>query len=58
MEILNQFKAVEATQQELVNEAKDQLDRSIETFTETMDKEIEEFTETRNSNDIRSLLND
>ena len=57
IEILNQFRAVESAQQELVNEAKAQLDQSIETFTETMDKELEEYTETQHSKDIRSLLN-
>ena len=58
IEILNRFRAVESTQQELVNEAKAQLDLSIETFTEVMDKELEEYIATQHSQDINLLFND
>ena len=53
-----QFKAVEATQQKLVNEAKEKLSQSMETFTETINTEINEFNEIKDSDDIPCLLKD
>lgn len=58
IEILNKFKAVENIQHELVDEAKAQLDKSIETFTETMDKELEEYIASEHSDAIKVMLND
>ena len=45
IETLNQFRAVESAQQELVNEAKDHLDKCVETFTKTMDEELDNYFE-------------
>ncbi len=56
IEILNQFKSVESTQQELVNEAQLQLDKSIDSFTQTMDEELEKYTNTKNKNNIQTFL--
>ncbi|WP_373005275.1 hypothetical protein [Sulfurimonas sp.] len=52
------FKEVEATQQKLIDAAQEQLDQSIETFTETMHTEIDEFSEIRDSSDIPCILKD
>ena len=58
LKIMEQFKAVEATQQKLVDEARAKLDESMETFTETMNSEIEEFEEIRDSSDVPCILKD
>ena len=55
---MNQFKNVEATQQKLIDDARDQLDKCIETFTETMNASIDEFNEIKNSDDIPNILKD
>lgn len=56
LKTMEQFKAVEETQQKLVNEAREKLNESIETFTETVNAEINEFNEIRNSNDVPCIL--
>jgi len=53
-----QFKEVEATQQKLIDAAQEQLNQSIETFTETMKAEIDEFNEIRDSSDVPCILKD
>ena len=53
---LEQFKAVEATQQKLVDEAREKLDESMETFSETINSEIEEFEEIRDASDVPCIL--
>ncbi|NOR58995.1 MAG: hypothetical protein GQ474_10780 [Sulfurimonas sp.] len=53
---VDHFKEVEATQQKLIDAAQEQLDQSIETFTETMLSEIDEFSEIRDSSDIPCIL--
>ena len=55
MEIFNKFKSTETMQQKLVDEAKAQLDKTIETFTNTMDKEIQEYVATKNSDNIQNF---
>lgn len=56
MKIMKQFKDVEATQQKLVDDARDQLNQSMETFTETMNSEINDFNEIKNSADVPNML--
>jgi len=53
---MNQFKEVEASQQKLIDEAREKLNQSVETFSETMNKEIDEFNEIRDSSDIPCIL--
>ena len=53
---VDHFKEVEATQQKLIDAAQEQLNQSIETFTETMHTEIDEFSEIRDSSDIPCIL--
>jgi len=55
---MKQFKSVEATQQKLVDEARDKLDHSMGVFTETVNSELNEFNEIRGSEDIPCLLKD
>ncbi len=55
---MEQFKAVENTQQKLVNEARDKLSQSMETFTETVNASLNEFNEIRNSDDVPCILKD
>ncbi len=55
---MDQFKTVEATQQKLVDEAREKLNQSMETFTETINTEINEFNEIKDSDDIPCLLKD
>ena len=51
-----QFKAVEKTQQKLVDEAKEKLNQSMDTFTETINTELDDFNEIKNLNDVPCLL--
>ncbi len=53
---MEQFKAIEETQQKLVDEARKQLDASIETFTEAVNTELNEFNEIKNSSDVPCIL--
>ncbi len=50
------FKEVEVAQQKLIDSAQEQLNQSIETFTETMNSEIDEFNEIRDSSDVPCIL--
>ena len=52
LKTMNQFKATEAIQQKLVEDAQKHLDQCIETFSETMKNELEEFTR----EDMQSIL--
>lgn len=56
MKTIEHFKDVEATQQKLIDAAQEQLNQSIETFTETMNSEIDEFNEIKGSSDIPCVL--
>ncbi len=52
LKTMEQFKAVEAMQQRLVDDAKEQLHQTIATFSETMESELEEFSK----DDMQSIL--
>ncbi|EHP29587.1 hypothetical protein SMGD1_1063 [Sulfurimonas gotlandica GD1] len=58
LETVKHFKDIEATQQKLVDEAHEQLNKSIEAFTETMNSEIDEYSEIRDSSDVPCILKD
>ena len=58
LEILNQFKATESTQQELVNQAKEQLEDTISNFDNTMCEEIDKFNELKLSDEIPCIIKD
>jgi len=58
IKLMDQFKAVETEQQKLVDEAKNNLTESMETFTETMNAQINEFNEIRDSDDVPCILKD
>ena len=56
--VLKSLKDTEAQQQKLVDEAKEHLNKSLETFTETMTTEIEKYAEIRDSSDVPDILKD
>jgi hypothetical protein len=58
LKTMEQFRAVEETQQKLVDEARKKLDESMEAFTETVNAEINEFNEIRDSSDVPCILKD
>ena len=49
---MSQFEAVEAMQQKLVDDAKEQLSKTIATSSVTMENELEEFSR----DDFQSIL--
>ena len=55
---MDKFKSVEAEQQKLVDDAREKLNESVETFTETVNAELNEFNEIRNSDDVPCILKD
>lgn len=55
---MNKFKAVEAEQQRLVDEAREKLNESMETFTDTVNAELDEFNEIKDSEDVPCILKD
>ena len=52
LETLNKFKEIEKEQQKLVDEAREQLNKSIENFDATMNEEIDKFSEIKSESDI------
>ena len=58
LQTMNKFKAVEKEQQELINIAQQQLELSMETFTETVNAEINEFNEIKHQDDVPCILKD
>ena len=58
LDILNQLKVTETTQQELVNLAKEQLEESIKNFETVMNEEMDKVKELKNSDDVDYILND
>lgn len=56
LKTMEQFKMVEETQHKLVNEAREKLNTSIDTFTETMNSQINDFNEIRTSEDVPCIL--
>lgn len=55
-EVLKGFKDIETAQQKLVNEAREQLNSSLSSFTETMNAEIDKYAELRDSSDVPCVL--
>ncbi len=55
---MNQFKAVQETQQKLVDEARDKLNQSMQTYTQSVNAELDTFEEIRTSSDIPCILID
>jgi len=53
---MDKFKEVETTQQQLVDEARNKLEQSMESFTENINAEINEFNEIKQSDDIPCIL--
>lgn len=58
IQTMDKFKAVEAQQKELVDAAKEKLNQTLATYTETINAELDEFSELKNSNDIPCILKD
>ena len=58
IQMLNKLKATEETQQELVNQAKEQLEKSMENLTNVMNEEIDKIQELKVSGDIPCMLKD
>ncbi len=58
LETFNKFKNIESAQQKLVDEAKEQLDKSIEHFAEVMNEEIEHFNEIKSESDVPCIMKD
>lgn len=58
LKILNQFKETESAQQKLVDEAKEQLEQSMENFSEVMSEEIDAFQENKLSDNTPCMLKD
>jgi len=58
LEIFNQFKATESQQQELLNQAKEQLDQSINNFASVMHEEIDQFNKLKLADDIPCIMKD
>lgn len=52
LETFNKFRETEAQQQKLVDEAREQLDKSIENFATVMNEEIDKFGEINSESDI------
>jgi len=58
VETLDKFKAVQATQQALVDAAQKKLEETFETFNETINSEIDDFEEFRDAHDVPCVLKD
>ena len=58
LEIFNQFKATQSQQQELVNQAKEQLDQTINNFASVMHEDIDKFNELKLDDDIPCIMKD
>jgi len=58
LKTLKHFEKMEEALQHTVDEAQNQLNNSIESFTETMQSEIAEYNEIRNSSDVPCILKD
>jgi len=58
LKTIRKFKAVEATQQKLVNEAKENLEKTREIFTESVNAEIHNFEAIKGTSNIPCILKD
>ncbi len=56
IETMDKFKAVQAEQQQLVEDAQVKLEETMEILTETVNTEIDEFEKFRDSSDIPCVL--
>ena len=56
LKALKKFKDTEAEQQRLVDEAKEQLDKSIEDFATVMNDEMDKFTEIKDESDVPCIM--
>jgi len=56
VELMHQFKEVEAQQQQLVDEAHKNLEETLETFTQVINEEVSSFEKIRDNDDIPCLL--
>ena len=56
LKVMKQFKDVEEEQQKIVDEAHQQLEKSMTNFTETMYAQIHEYEEIRDSSDVPDML--
>ena len=56
MQTLSKFQATEEIQKQLVEDAKNQLNASVENFSETMNEEIKNFEELRCGEDVPCIL--
>ena len=56
LKVLNQFKAIEEQQQALVNEAKAQLEQSLENFSQKMNETIDAYEVERAGDDVPCIL--
>lgn len=58
LKAMKKFKETEAEQQKLVDEARDQLDKTIENFGIVMNEEIDKFSEIKDENDVPCVMRD
>jgi len=58
LETMGKFKAIENTQQKLVDEAQENLTHTMEAFTETVNAEIDNFEELKSLSDIPCFTKD
>ena len=58
IQTLQQFKSVEETQKKLVAQAQAQLEKSKDTYSETMLNELDKFEEIRDANDFPCMIKD
>lgn len=56
LKTLNKFQDVEETQKQLIEDAKKQLEASMESFSDTMNEEIKNFEELRCGDDVPCIL--
>jgi len=58
LKIMKKFKDVQTAQQALVDEAHENLEKSMTNFADTMNAEIHDFEEIRESGDVPCILKD
>ena len=58
LKIVAQFEGLQNMHKELVNNAREKLDNSMENFTKVMENELNDFNEIKNASDIPNILKD
>ena len=58
LKIMKEFKHTQDTQEKLVSEAQNALDKSMQTYSEAMESQLEDFEEIKNNSDIPCILKD